>query len=137
MLVWLSPVSYTHLRESLLVPVPPACPRMRPARSRIHGYWQGLQGPLPSVAKKRCLDVYKRQGVSYAFQTPVRFKGLTVRDLVELAAGGALSEATLCELLGKVGLCAREYMAVSYTHLDVYKRQQRTRPSLMLPVVGD
>ena len=59
--------------------------------------------PLDVTQRARC-------GVSYAFQTPVRFKGLTVRDLVELAAGGALSEATLCELLGKVGLCAREYM---------------------------
>lgn len=55
--------------------------------------------PLDVTQRARC-------GVSYAFQTPVRFKGLTVRDLVELAAGGALSEATLCELLGKVGLCA-------------------------------
>ena len=51
-----------------------------------------------------------KRGISYAFQQPVRFKGLTVRSLLELAAGEKLSEETLCGLLGKVGLCANEYM---------------------------
>ena len=58
------------------------------------------------------LDVTERaqRGISYAFQQPVRFKGLTVRDIVELASGGTLSEAVLCDILSKVGLCAREYI---------------------------
>lgn len=51
-----------------------------------------------------------KRGVSYAFQQPVRFKGLAVRDLLELAAGRSLSELELCDLLGKVGLCAQEYI---------------------------
>ena len=51
-----------------------------------------------------------RQGIGYAFQQPVRFKGLTVRSLLELAAGESLSEPVLCGLLGKVGLCARDYI---------------------------
>lgn len=50
------------------------------------------------------------KGISYAFQQPVRFKGLTVRDLIELSAGGRLSEDRLCGVLSKVGLCAREYI---------------------------
>ena len=50
------------------------------------------------------------RGIAYAFQQPVRFKGITVRDLLEIAAGGALDEDTLCSLLGKVGLCARDYV---------------------------
>ncbi|MDE6733160.1 MAG: ATP-binding cassette domain-containing protein, partial [Oscillospiraceae bacterium] len=41
---------------------------------------------------------------------PVRFKGLAVRDLIELAAGGSMNETELCGLLGKVGLCAEEYI---------------------------
>ena len=49
-------------------------------------------------------------GLSYAFQQPVRFKGLTVRDLVELAAGGSLSEQQLCGYLSDVGLCAMDYI---------------------------
>ncbi len=51
-----------------------------------------------------------RRGVSYAFQQPVRFKGLVVRQLLELAAGEKLSEAKLCDVLSQVGLCAREYI---------------------------
>lgn len=50
-----------------------------------------------------------RRGVSYAFQQPVRFKGLCVRDLLELAAGKSLDEDALCALLSQVGLCGREY----------------------------
>ena len=58
------------------------------------------------------LDVTQRAkaGIAYAFQQPVRFKGLTVRDLLELAAGGSLPEEQLCALLGQVGLCANEYI---------------------------
>ncbi len=58
------------------------------------------------------LDVTERaqKGVAYAFQQPVRFKGLTVRDLLELAAKQTLGENALCELLAKVGLCADEYI---------------------------
>ena len=51
-----------------------------------------------------------RRGVGFAFQQPVRFKGLTVRDLVELAAGGSLSEQQLCGYLSDVGLCAMDYI---------------------------
>ena len=51
-----------------------------------------------------------RRGVGFAFQQPVRFKGLTVRDLVELAAGGSLSEQQLCGYLSDVGLCALDYI---------------------------
>lgn len=58
------------------------------------------------------LDVTARakRGVGYAFQQPVRFKGLTVRDLLELAGGGSLPEDQLCAILSRVGLCAREYI---------------------------
>lgn len=58
------------------------------------------------------LDITERakKGIAYAFQQPVRFKGLTVRDLLELAAGDNLKNLSLCDLLGKVGLCAEEYI---------------------------
>ena len=57
------------------------------------------------------LDVTERarRGISYAFQQPVRFKGITVRSLLEIASGGSLDEKDLCALLSKVGLCARDY----------------------------
>ena len=58
------------------------------------------------------LDVTERakRGISFAFQQPVRFKGVTVRKLLELAAGGEIDEKRICVILGEVGLCAREYI---------------------------
>ena len=50
------------------------------------------------------------RGISYAFQQPVRFKGLRVRDLLTLAAGKGTSIAEACEYLSEVGLCARDYI---------------------------
>ncbi len=51
-----------------------------------------------------------RGGISFAFQQPVRFKGLTVRDLITLAAGRDISVSEACAYLSEVGLCAREYI---------------------------
>ncbi len=51
-----------------------------------------------------------RLGVSYAFQQPVRFKGITVFDLITLASGKKLSIAEACEYLSEVGMCARDYV---------------------------
>ncbi len=51
-----------------------------------------------------------RKGISFAFQQPVRFKGLTVKDLITLAAGKPISVAEACNYLSEVGLCARDYI---------------------------
>ncbi|MBQ3099748.1 MAG: ATP-binding cassette domain-containing protein [Clostridia bacterium] len=50
------------------------------------------------------------KGISFAFQQPVRFKGITVRRLIELAANKKLPESDICNSLSKVGLCARDYI---------------------------
>ena len=49
-------------------------------------------------------------GISYAFQQPVKFKGLKVRDLLDWASGKKNDFATLCHYLSMVGLCARDYI---------------------------
>ena len=49
-------------------------------------------------------------GISFAFQQPVRFKGITVLDLIRLAAGEKLSIEGACKYLAEVGLCARDYI---------------------------
>lgn len=51
-----------------------------------------------------------KAGMGYAFQQPPRFKGMTVKKLLAIAAGGSLSETSCCDLLSGVGLCAREYL---------------------------
>ena len=51
------------------------------------------------------------KGISFAFQQPVRFKGITVFDLISLASGKKLTVNEACTYLSEVGLCAREYVA--------------------------
>ena len=51
-----------------------------------------------------------RAGIAFAFQQPVRFKGLQVLDLLRLAAGKEVTVAEACDYLSRVGLCAREYI---------------------------
>ena len=57
-------------------------------------------------------DVTQRaiKGISFAFQQPVRFKGITVKNLIETAAREALDKEQLCAYLQKVGLCAQDYL---------------------------
>lgn len=49
-------------------------------------------------------------GISFAFQQPVRFKGVTVRDLINLSAGKSLNTGEACQYLSEVGLCAKDYI---------------------------
>lgn len=51
-----------------------------------------------------------KMGIGFAFQQPVRFKGLQVVDLLNLAAGRPLLDAQACEYLSAVGLCAKSYL---------------------------
>lgn len=51
-----------------------------------------------------------KKGISFAFQQPVRFKGITVKDLITYAVGHQISTAEACEYLSEVGLCAKDYI---------------------------
>ena len=51
-----------------------------------------------------------KMGIAYAFQQPVRFKGIQVLTLLRIAAGKKLSISEACEYLSEVGLCARDYI---------------------------
>ena len=51
-----------------------------------------------------------KKGISFAFQQPVHFKGLTVKDLISIAAGKTLNVNEICNILSEVGLCARDYI---------------------------
>ena len=51
-----------------------------------------------------------KMGIGFAFQQPVRFKGMTVVDLLRIAAGKNLSVSEACEYLSEVGLCAKDYI---------------------------
>lgn len=75
---------------------------IQPTEGRI--YFDGEDITALSVTERAKL------GVSYAFQQPVRFKGLTVRDLINIAAGKSLKVSDACAYLSEVGMCARDYI---------------------------
>ena len=56
------------------------------------------------------IDERARLGISFAFQQPIKFKGITVRDIISLASGKTLPLSVVCEYLSQVGLCARDYV---------------------------
>lgn len=56
------------------------------------------------------IDQRANKGIGFAFQQPVKFKGITVYDLLKLAAKKDVSRAEACEYLSAVGLCAKEYI---------------------------
>lgn len=56
------------------------------------------------------IDERAKLGISFAFQQPVKFKGLTVYDLLKISARKEMTKMEACEILSKVGLCAKEYV---------------------------
>ena len=73
-----------------------------PTEGRI--YMDGIDITDLSVTERA------RAGISFAFQQPVRFKGITVKDLISLAAGKNTSVSEACTYLSEVGLCAKNYI---------------------------
>ena len=59
---------------------------------------------------KKSIDKRAKQGISFAFQQPVKFKGITVYDLLKLSAEKEITKIEACDILSKVGLCAKEYV---------------------------
>ena len=58
------------------------------------------------------LDITSRAklGIGFAFQQPVKFKGLTVKNLIEIASNNTVTMKESCDYLAEVGLCAKEYI---------------------------
>ena len=61
------------------------------------------------ISKKK-IDERAKAGIAFAFQQPVKFKGITVYDLLKLSAKKEITRKEACEILSKVGLCAKEYV---------------------------
>ena len=73
----------------------------KPTSGKI--FWNGEDITEKSVTERA------RMGISYAFQ-PVRFKGITVFDLIQLASGSQVTVEEACRYLSEVGLCAKDYV---------------------------
>lgn len=61
------------------------------------------------ISKKK-IDERAKLGIAFAFQQPVKFKGIAVYDLLKLSAKKEITRKEACEILSKVGLCAKEYV---------------------------
>ena len=77
----------------------------------------GIEKPTSGVIRFNGQDITAlsiteraRLGIAFAFQQPVRFKGLQVLDLLRLASGKDITPSDACEYLSAVGLCARDYI---------------------------
>ena len=77
----------------------------------------GIEKPTGGVIRFNGQDITNmsvteraRLGIAFAFQQPVRFKGLRVLDLLRLAAGKDITPSDACDYLSAVGLCARDYI---------------------------
>ena len=58
----------------------------------------------------KTIDERARMGIGFAFQQPVKFKGITVLDLIRLSANRKMNKKEACDILSTVGLCANEYI---------------------------
>ena len=79
----------------------------------IAGLYQPSEGEIIFNGRditKLDITERSREGIAYAFQQPVRFKGLTVSDLMKLSAEAELDCEEICKILSRVGLCAQEYI---------------------------
>ena len=56
------------------------------------------------------IDERAKLKISYAFQQPITFKGITIHDLLKIAIKKEIDKKKACEYLSKVGLCAKEYI---------------------------
>ncbi|MDO4189159.1 MAG: ATP-binding cassette domain-containing protein [Lachnospiraceae bacterium] len=79
----------------------------------IAGIYQPTDGQILFNGKditNMSISERAKLGISFAFQQPVRFKGLKVKDILSIASGGEKNINECCNLLSEVGLCARDYI---------------------------
>ena len=76
-------------------------------------------------------------GLNYAFQQPVNFKGITVKELIDIATKEKNSISKACDYLSKVGLCAKEYVSRTFDSTLSGGEQKRIELAIALAKKGD
>ncbi|MBE5741093.1 MAG: ATP-binding cassette domain-containing protein [Clostridiales bacterium] len=82
------------------------------------------------------IDERARMGVNYAFQQPITFRGITVKDLIDIATGENNSVPKACDYLSKVGICAKEYIDRDFDKTLSGGEQKRIELALSLAKKG-
>lgn len=83
------------------------------------------------------VDERARLGLNYAFQQPITFKGLTIKELIDIASGTNNTIPKACEQLSKVGICAKEYINREFDKTLSGGEQKRIELALTLVKKGD
>lgn len=83
------------------------------------------------------IDERANLGINYAFQQPVSFVGLTVKDLIDIATGKENTIPEACKYLSKVGLCAKEYVNRNFDKTLSGGEQKRIELALALAKKGE
>lgn len=83
------------------------------------------------------IDKRAKMGINYAFQQPILFSGITVKDLIDIATGESNSVPKACEYLSKVGLCAKEYVNRDFDKTLSGGEQKRIELALALAKKGE
>lgn len=83
------------------------------------------------------IDERARKGINYAFQQPVTFRGITVKELIDLATGENNSIPKACEYLSKVGVCAKEYVNRDFDKTLSGGEQKRIELALAIAKKGE
>lgn len=86
---------------------------------------------------KLSIDKRAKLGLNYAFQQPVTFKGVTIKDLIDIATNEKNSVAKVCEYLSKVGMCAKEYVSRDFDKTLSGGEQKRIELALALAKKGN
>ena len=85
----------------------------------------------------KSIDERARMGINYAFQSPIAFKGITVKDLIDIATNEENGVSKACEVLSKVGICAKEYLDRDFDNSLSGGEQKRIELALALAKTGE
>lgn len=83
------------------------------------------------------IDERARLGINYAFQSPITFKGITVKDLIDIATREENGVTKACVILSKVGICAKEYLDRDFDKTLSGGEQKRIELALALAKDGE